>query len=530
MLTRGGSLCDEQGNLGPEQFEAALRNQMKLYIQRQLSNALILGASSRTELVQLGTLKAVLREQAKLHEDQARRDATQESTSMRLEAINHYMIDLQSEMRELVACIRGLGSRDVCSAESHRAPILFSRQVHEMPCLIDSKFENEAGTANDDARVVSLSPRSYAEKSGQSPYAAFSELKSSQDENCPSMCRQDKSLQATLSESSMQVQQIVSPHAQTMLDVASAKATDDGAGSQFHNGDFLMKRCPDDENDSQGGNSIQSLKGDLVSNHSYEDATSQVIQRSEIMIPISKIQDHNSPQDVYQNGNNFHYLGDAASCQTPPSISGESKGSNYSASNSPECSVEKESRFRPEESTRISRKININTSANRAIVDYAPMNFSGAVSSPDQNFVLDTKNLSTSCTENSLQDPLTQLPGHNLPHENFKGIQTKINSLEGQRIFHSIPKIIKSVNEIRWSKRVGSPVLPLDIQDTISPVHSVEHSNSHPTTVTMQMDETELREPKFGSMETRMGEKKHVTAYSTSPRSHQVQGQFILTS
>ena len=63
VFTQGGALCDEQGNLGPAHFEAALRAQLTLYAQRQLSGALVVGSTTRIEFVQLATLKTLLREQ-----------------------------------------------------------------------------------------------------------------------------------------------------------------------------------------------------------------------------------------------------------------------------------------------------------------------------------------------------------------------------------------------------------------------------------------------------------------------------------
>jgi hypothetical protein len=38
-FTRGGSLCDERGQLGEVQFELAMREQILLFIQSQLTNA-----------------------------------------------------------------------------------------------------------------------------------------------------------------------------------------------------------------------------------------------------------------------------------------------------------------------------------------------------------------------------------------------------------------------------------------------------------------------------------------------------------
>jgi hypothetical protein len=57
-------MLDERGALGPAGFEAAMRRQLQLFAQRQLSDAMAVGgAGSRAELVTMGTLKAMLREQ-----------------------------------------------------------------------------------------------------------------------------------------------------------------------------------------------------------------------------------------------------------------------------------------------------------------------------------------------------------------------------------------------------------------------------------------------------------------------------------
>ena len=38
-FTRGGTLCDERGQLGVVQFELAMREQILLFIQGQLTNS-----------------------------------------------------------------------------------------------------------------------------------------------------------------------------------------------------------------------------------------------------------------------------------------------------------------------------------------------------------------------------------------------------------------------------------------------------------------------------------------------------------
>ena len=59
-------MCNARGELGPEEFESAMRQQLRLFVQRQLSDAMAVGhAGTKAELVQLGTLKNLLREQAR---------------------------------------------------------------------------------------------------------------------------------------------------------------------------------------------------------------------------------------------------------------------------------------------------------------------------------------------------------------------------------------------------------------------------------------------------------------------------------
>jgi hypothetical protein len=158
VLTKGWALCDEDGNLGPEQFEAALRNQMKLFTQRQLSNALILGTSSRAELVQLGTLKVVLREQAKLHDDQRLRDEADAATSNRLEAMHCDLAGLQMELRELIGYVRGdKPSKESVATNPPMSSINFTGHIRDSEF---TGFKEEAACPNDfDSLVVSLSPR-----------------------------------------------------------------------------------------------------------------------------------------------------------------------------------------------------------------------------------------------------------------------------------------------------------------------------------------------------------------------------------
>ena len=63
-MTRGGSLLDENGQLGLVQFEEVMREQIKQFVRRQITNTLIIGPNSvDSEIVQLSTMKAILQEQ-----------------------------------------------------------------------------------------------------------------------------------------------------------------------------------------------------------------------------------------------------------------------------------------------------------------------------------------------------------------------------------------------------------------------------------------------------------------------------------
>jgi hypothetical protein len=152
VFTQSGTLCDEHGNLGPQQFETALRRQMKIYTQRQLSNALILGASSRAELLQLGTLKALLREQAKFQEEQARIDERNLCVSGCVETVRCDVAALRQELRELS------GQLCCCLGKQEFRPV-FSSQVFEV--MPQAKTRPVRGT--DEPCIASMTPRSFAE-------------------------------------------------------------------------------------------------------------------------------------------------------------------------------------------------------------------------------------------------------------------------------------------------------------------------------------------------------------------------------
>jgi hypothetical protein len=67
IMTRGGQLLDEDGLLSIEAFEVVLKDQVKRFVQRQLTNILAIGRCSDAEEVQLSTMKAILHEQVAEH-------------------------------------------------------------------------------------------------------------------------------------------------------------------------------------------------------------------------------------------------------------------------------------------------------------------------------------------------------------------------------------------------------------------------------------------------------------------------------
>jgi hypothetical protein len=62
-MTCSGTLLDTEGLLCINQFEEVMRDQMKRFVQRQLTNALTIKRFTGSEEVQLTTMKAILQEQ-----------------------------------------------------------------------------------------------------------------------------------------------------------------------------------------------------------------------------------------------------------------------------------------------------------------------------------------------------------------------------------------------------------------------------------------------------------------------------------
>ena len=65
-ITKNGELCNERKNLGPAQFEAVMREQLQLYMQARLSSTSELWNATDDEFTELGTLKQILLEQARV--------------------------------------------------------------------------------------------------------------------------------------------------------------------------------------------------------------------------------------------------------------------------------------------------------------------------------------------------------------------------------------------------------------------------------------------------------------------------------
>jgi hypothetical protein len=63
IMTRNGLLLDDDGLLNIEAFEVVMKDQVKRFVQRQLTNILAIGRCSDAEEVQLSTMKAILHEQ-----------------------------------------------------------------------------------------------------------------------------------------------------------------------------------------------------------------------------------------------------------------------------------------------------------------------------------------------------------------------------------------------------------------------------------------------------------------------------------
>ena len=62
ILTRNGALCDSNGTLGFNEFEVCMREQIRFYAQRKLSESLVHDSFTAPELAQIGAVKVILHE------------------------------------------------------------------------------------------------------------------------------------------------------------------------------------------------------------------------------------------------------------------------------------------------------------------------------------------------------------------------------------------------------------------------------------------------------------------------------------
>jgi hypothetical protein len=68
ILTRNGALCDSTGTLGFKEFEACMREQIRFYAQRKLSESLVHDSFTAPELAQIGAIKVILHELLRVSE------------------------------------------------------------------------------------------------------------------------------------------------------------------------------------------------------------------------------------------------------------------------------------------------------------------------------------------------------------------------------------------------------------------------------------------------------------------------------
>ena len=62
ILTRNGALCDANGTLGFKEFEVCMREQIRFFAQRKLSETLVHDSFTAPELAQIGAIKIILHE------------------------------------------------------------------------------------------------------------------------------------------------------------------------------------------------------------------------------------------------------------------------------------------------------------------------------------------------------------------------------------------------------------------------------------------------------------------------------------
>jgi hypothetical protein len=110
-LTQNGALCDANGDLGPAEFEALMRQQVRLYTQRQVVETLMHGQASAADFVMLETLKIVAMDMGKVHADMRWTEGAVRGLQGEVARLGEGRGDAQADVlqgiREVLACLRG---------------------------------------------------------------------------------------------------------------------------------------------------------------------------------------------------------------------------------------------------------------------------------------------------------------------------------------------------------------------------------------------------------------------------------------
>ena len=110
-ITQNGALCDANGDLGPAEFEALLRQQVRLYTQRQVVETLMHGQASAADFVMLETLKIVAMDMGKMHAELRATEGAVRGLQGEVARLGGGRGDAQAGVlqgiREILACLRG---------------------------------------------------------------------------------------------------------------------------------------------------------------------------------------------------------------------------------------------------------------------------------------------------------------------------------------------------------------------------------------------------------------------------------------
>ena len=113
-ISQNGALCDANGDLGPAEFETIMRQQVRLYTQRQVVETLMHGQASAADFVQLEALKFVAMDLGKMQSavhgtESAMRSLQDELTRLRLGGgAGEPQAGVLEEIREILAHLRSL--------------------------------------------------------------------------------------------------------------------------------------------------------------------------------------------------------------------------------------------------------------------------------------------------------------------------------------------------------------------------------------------------------------------------------------